>query len=99
MGNFTSSVDTGILTFFFEGELDTICCMEIGDKVLNQMKEHKEKVVFDLKGVDYISSSFIRLCGSAASLVTSSNISLVNMNKEIKKNLTKIGLAAVLNIK
>lgn len=99
MGKFNSSVSADILTFFFEGELDTLSCMEIKEKVLNQIKGHKGKVVFDLKGVEYIASSFIRLCGSASSLVTSANMSLVNMNKEIKKNLIKIGLASVLNIK
>lgn len=99
MGKYTSKIDAGVLTFFFEGELDTLCCMEIEEKVLTQIKSHKGKVVFDLKGVEYIASSFIRLCGSAASLVTSANMSIVNMNKEIKKNLTKIGLASVLNIK
>ncbi len=99
MGKFNSSVNADVLTFFFEGELDTLCCMEIEEKVLSQIKGHRGKVVFDLKEVGYIASSFIRLCGSAASLVSSSNMSVTNMNKEIKKNLTKIGLASVLNIK
>lgn len=99
MGKFNSRVSTDTLTFFFEGELDTLCCMEIEEKVLTQIRSHKGKVVFDLKGVEYIASSFIRLCGSTASLVGAKNMTVSNMDKEIKKNLTKIGLASVLNIK
>lgn len=99
MGKFNSCVTADALTFFFEGELDTLFCMEIEEKVLTQIKIHKGKIVLDLKGVEYIASSFIRLCGSAASLVGANNMTVSNMNKEIKKNLTKIGLASVLNIK
>ncbi|HBM15101.1 MAG TPA: hypothetical protein DD381_01940 [Lentisphaeria bacterium] len=95
--DFTCNEDTSI--FIFKGELDTLACMGFEEEVLTLVKTHKGKVAFDLQSVNYISSSFIRLCGSAATLVGSQNISLINLNKEIKKNLTKIGLASVLNIK
>ena len=99
MGEFNFTSNEGASTFIFKGDLDTMACMGFEEEVLTLIKTHKGKISFDLQNVNYIASSFIRLCGSAATLVGAKNISLINLNKEIKKNLTKIGLASVLNIK
>lgn len=98
MGKYTSNINNNILTFCFEGELDTLACMEFEEELLRSIKSHKGKTCFDMEKVNYIASSFIRLCGSAATFIGSKNLSLLNLNKEIKKNLTRIGLASVLNI-
>jgi anti-anti-sigma factor len=87
------------LVFYFEGELNTLKCLKIENNVMAEIKEHNGKVVFDMEKVNYIASSFIRLCGSAAYVVGGDNISLINLKKEIKKLLKKVGLASALKVK
>jgi len=86
------------LVFTFEGRMDTIKCMTAEKEVIENIDE-SDLVVFDLKGVDYIASSFLRLCGRASNTVNAGNFSIINVTPPVKKVFKIAGLADRLNIK
>ena len=45
----------------FSGRMDTMACMEIETIVNDKIDNHKGTVVFELKDVTYIASSFLYL--------------------------------------
>jgi anti-anti-sigma factor len=91
-----------IITFIFNGRMDTLA-MENLNKILQSeagLKEIKpeDKIVFDLRDVDYIASSFIRVCVSQAKQVGSERFSMANCQPFVKKTFKISGLDEVLNI-
>ncbi|MFO0794253.1 MAG: STAS domain-containing protein [Candidatus Brocadiaceae bacterium] len=90
----------------FTGRMDTIRsngAMEAFkkefDNVLSSGVIAKElRICFDLKDVDYISSSFLRLCKSATRDITQGNFSIINTGPEIMKVFKIAGLDSLLNV-
>jgi len=56
-------------------------------------------LVFDLKEVSFISSSFIRLCVAGKKRVRNGNFSITNCDPFIKKTFKIAGLDGILNVK
>ncbi len=56
------------------------------------------KVNFDLKDVDYIASSFIRICVTTAKQLGEGNFSISNTTPMIKKVFKVAGLHEILNV-
>ena len=81
----------------FSGRMDTTKCLEAERDVMRSI-ECARSVVFDLDGVEYIASSFLRLCGKASHKVSSGNFSLINVNPAVRKVFTIAGLAERLNL-
>ena len=82
----------------FESRMDTVKCMEAEKIVLVHIADAAE-VVFDLVDVDYIASSFLRLCGKSSNRVKAGNFSIINVKPAVKKVFKIAGLAERLNIK
>jgi len=55
-------------------------------------------IVFDLEGVNYVASGFLRLCMSAASKVEQGKFSVINTDPQIMKVYKIAGLDAVLKV-
>lgn len=87
----------------FAGHMDGLKTKEI-EAVLNQkiseMSEHKPylKVIFELGGVSYIASAFIRVCLATSKELKEGNFSVANTNPLIKKTFKIAGLDTVLNV-
>ncbi|MCF7790639.1 MAG: STAS domain-containing protein [Victivallales bacterium] len=94
----TLNRNDGTVNFVFEGRMDTIKCMSAEKDVVENINEN-DQVVFDLKEVDYIASSFLRLCGRASNTVGVENFSVINVSPSVKKVFKIAGLANRLNIK
>ncbi len=96
----------GIINCKFKGRMDTIRsngAMEAFKKefesLVNSGVSAKElKISFDLSGVDYISSSFLRLCMSSAKNINQRNFSIINTGPEIMKVFKISGLDGILNV-
>jgi anti-anti-sigma factor len=86
------------LIFVFDGRMDTIKCMNAEKEVIDSIQE-SDIIVFDLKNVDYIASSFLRLCGRASNTVAPGKFSIINLTPPVKKVFKIAGLADRLNIK
>ena len=96
------------LTCTFKGRMDTIVSAqlmaEIDSKYIS-LSENVDKdaplvfgIVFDLKEVNFISSSFIRLCVGAKKRVKDGRFSIRNSDPFIKKTFKIAGLDDILNV-
>lgn len=108
MMNFNYNETEKILTCLFSGRLDTIASIDLGNEIDGKISALKGtddpkvklegKIVFDLEGVNYIASSFIRICVSSARQVSNGNFSIINCEPFIKKTLKIAGLDDLLNV-
>ena len=82
----------------FEGQLDTAACQEWGEALIKQVQAARQPVVFDLHGISYVASMFLRLCVQAAKEVGAGNFSLVNVTPPVKRVFMMAGLDKQLNV-
>jgi len=86
------------LTCQFSSRMDTTACMEIENEINENIDNFQGQIVFELKDVTYIASSFLRFCGRTVKAVGCDNFTLVNAAPEIKKVFRIAGLVEHLNI-
>lgn len=102
MVTFNHNPDEKETTAVFTGRLDTLAAQTLGDIIRDNLpaKEGASgvKIKFDMKDVDYISSSFIRICVATAKQAGSGHFSMVNCQPFIKKTFNLSGLEDVLNV-
>ena len=100
----TFNYDAGekILTASFAGRLDTLAVQKLSEiiQVNLPMKDGKseDKIVFDLREVDYVSSSFIRICVNTAKQTGPGQFSIAHCQPFIKKTFKISGLDDLLNV-
>ncbi|HJO95166.1 MAG TPA: STAS domain-containing protein [Victivallales bacterium] len=81
----------------FDKRMDSTKCMDAEDKIMTEI-EGANEIVFDLNGVEYIASSFLRLCGKVSYKVGTENFSITNVEPSVKKVFKIAGLDKKLNI-
>ena len=81
----------------FKKRMDTIECNKIEADILNGLR-NTESIIFDLEGVEYVASSFLKICGKAANKVEAGNFSIINASPSVTKVFKIAGLADLLNI-
>jgi anti-anti-sigma factor len=87
----------------FEGRMDTIGCTEIDEQVIALLAEAERigedaSIIFDIASVDYVASSFLRICGRAAKAVKPGKFAMRNVQPAVKKVFKIAGLDRVLNV-
>lgn len=92
------TTDNSQLVCAFAGRMDTASCMEVKAEVKAKIAAYNGEVVFDMSDVDYISSSFLRICADAATTVGSEKFSIIKVNANIKRIFMIAGLVGKLNI-
>jgi len=108
MFDFDFDPDEKMLTCTFKGRIDTIISSQLSAELESKYISHSENkdkesplefgIVFDLKEVNFISSSFIRLCVAAKKRVKDGRFSIRNSDPFIKKTLKIAGLDEILNV-
>jgi anti-anti-sigma factor len=102
MVTFNYNEEEKIFTATFAGRLDTLAVQRISETVhINlPVKEGKyeDKIVFDLREVDYISSSFIRICVMVAQQAGPGQFSISHCQPFIKKTFKISGLDEMMNV-
>jgi anti-anti-sigma factor len=92
----------------FTGHLSADHSPEISEALNKKISEIKGpsqgspesfKIVFDLENVDFVASSFIRICISAFKEVGHENFSVINTRPIIKKTFAIAGLTDEMDIK
>ncbi|MCP4176280.1 MAG: STAS domain-containing protein [bacterium] len=83
--------DSGKIIYEFEGKMSRDQCVECEENVMNSMNDANE-IIFDLAKVDFITSSFLRLCGRASTKVSSGNFSIINTIPTVQKVFRIAGL-------
>jgi len=104
MTNLNYSIDIHQLNGDFEGKLDTVISQEFQpvleleiEKCKARKPNNNLKICFNFQGVEFITSTFIRICVASAKTVGKENFSIVNTNPLIKKTLKIAGLDEELN--
>ena len=96
------NADEKVTTLTFAGRMDTLAVMKLNEMIeadpLMKNLNPECKMVFDLRDVEYVASSFIRICVSHAKQVGSGQFSMVNCQPFIKKTFKISGLDEMLNI-
>ena len=103
MVEFHFEESTQTLLCRFEGRLDTVMSgtvTEAFNAELSGLKGKTEmlKIVFDLKRVDYVASSFLRLSLLAAKGVKKGNFSIINADPQVLKVFKIARLSSLLNV-
>jgi anti-anti-sigma regulatory factor len=83
----------------FTGQLTTMIMTEDGPSVEAKVGQVPDRsVVFELAGVSFVASSFLRLCVQTARKAGASWFSVRNLNPELKKVFVIAGLDKQLTI-
>ena len=102
MLKFNHNDEEKVITLTFTGRMDTLAVVKVLEMIETEpvMKNLKpeDKMVFDLRDVDYIASSFIRICVSQARQSGRGKFSMINCQPFVKKTFKISGLDGVLNI-
>ncbi|MCX6276602.1 MAG: STAS domain-containing protein [Bacteroidetes bacterium] len=102
MVTFNYNPDNKVFTVTFVGRMDTLAVQKISEIMQVNLpakdEKYEEKIVFDLNEVDYISSSFIRICVNVAKQTKSGQFSIAHCQPFIKKTFKISGLDELLNV-
>jgi anti-anti-sigma factor len=79
----TYTVNKENLVCSFSGSLHVENCSKIEQELYEKVKNANMPVIFDLKEVSYIASSFLRICRAVYKEI-GSNFSIINVNPSIR---------------
>ena len=109
MMDFDFNPEEKVLKCIFTGRLDTLVTSQISAELESKYMSLSENennsalldfsLVFDLKEVNFISSSFIRLCVSAKKRTRDGSFCILNSDPFIKKTFKIAGLDDILSVK
>jgi len=88
----------GKLICTFSQRLDTVHCSECEADLYLKMRQSKLPVTFDLQGIDYVSSAFLRICLGFAKEIGRENFSLINLCPSVKKVFKIAGFDQLMTI-
>ena len=80
------------LVVTFPDRMDTLACQKIENQMSQLCDQTDKSVTFDLTGVTYVSSAFLRICIKTVHAFGQEKVELVNMAPEIKKVFKISGL-------
>ncbi len=82
----------------FSGKIDSVACSKFESELIKKITEAEKPVVFDLAKVDYIASSFLRICIYVPKLIGTENFSIINVTPHVKKVFKLVGFDKHLGI-
>lgn len=91
--------ESGRLTCAFPQRMDTLACQQYERDVHPKVESAGKPVTFDLGGVGYVASSFLRICLRTSQSVGAENLVISNCAPEVKKVFKIAGLDKQLNIR
>lgn len=85
----------GDLTCKLEEKLDSLACQKLEWELDMRINEYHKNIVFDLENVEYISSTFIRICIKMVKLIGKERFYITHANPNVMNvfsmaNLTDI---------
>ena len=102
MVTFNYTPDDKVLTATFSGRMDTLAVEKLSEIIMVNFPvkggKSEDKIVFDLREVDYISSSFIRICVIVAKQAGPGQFQISHSQPFIKKTFKISGLDDILNV-
>lgn len=102
MFKFDYNTEEKVITVTFTGRMDYLAVTDllpiIESESILQNRDPEARIIFDVGGVEYIASSFIRLCLSYAKLAGPGKFSITNCQPFVKKTFKISGLDELLHI-
>ena len=97
--NFSYERDEEILTVKLSGKLNTDAANSFRNEILSTF-DGAQKVIFDLNGLEYISSSGLRILVMAMKKIRAQNgeMSIKNVGEQVKEVLDMTGFAQIFNV-
>ncbi len=86
------------LTIRFPQKMDTYNSQKLEEELQNKAPGTGKRIVFDLEGISFISSAFLRICFKAYKDSGEGNFSLINATSEVKKVLMIAGYDKFMDI-
>lgn len=98
--NITESIEGDIVLLSLNGRLDVNTSASLEAAFSKLVEQGKGKFVFDLQGLDYVSSAGLRSLLSAAKMikVIQGKLALVRMNENVKEVFDMSGFSAIFSI-
>ncbi|MDD5630138.1 MAG: STAS domain-containing protein [Elusimicrobia bacterium] len=89
----------GRLVVTFPERMDTLACEQHAHRIDEEVSQAQEPVTFDLAGVIYVSSSFLRICLRTAQAAGQDRFAMANVAPEVRKVFKIAGLESCLAIR
>jgi anti-anti-sigma factor len=86
------------LCVVFESRLDSFNCSKVESDLMKQIAETEKPIEFDLKEVEFVASSFLRICLSSFQKVGVDRFSIINMSPNVKKVFKIAGMDSLLTM-
>ena len=86
------------LVLTFPKKVDTAICGTFEAELAEKLKVENVVVVFDMTGVEYIASSFLRICLETAKQISTDRFTLINVPPFVQKVFKVAGLDEQLKI-
>jgi len=88
-------INNGVLECIFSGKLDTLSSQSIDTDLKANLNAEVKEVKFNLQQVEYISSSFLRICIATVRHTGKEKFSIINVSPTVLKvfqiaNLTEM---------
>jgi anti-sigma B factor antagonist len=90
--------NNGVLECHFSGRLDTLVSQTIDAELKTRLKPEIKDVIFDLSGVDYLSSSFLRICITSLRHAGKDHFKVINVSPTALKVFQIANLTEILQI-
>jgi len=90
------TTESGKLICVFEGRLDTVTAMKLENEVDIRIRQAKLPVIFDLGLVEFVSSSFVRICVAAVKAAGKDNFCIANAAPAVAKVFGILGMDSVI---
>lgn len=84
------------ITITFPGRLDTLTCQKLEPEILESVENSDLPIIFDMTGVDFIASSFLRICLRMVKEHSGRAFSVANVTPQVKKVFMIAGLQNLL---
>ena len=93
------TMESDRMTFTFPGRMDTLACEKYESQIETSIGGSGRPVTFDLTGVTYVASSFLRICLKTVAVAGKDRFELVHVCPEIKKVFKIAGLDQQLSVR
>jgi anti-anti-sigma factor len=91
-------INNGVLECRFTGKLDTLSSQTIDAELKGKLNAEVKEVIFNLLQVDYLSSSFLRICLSTLHHIGKENLHVINVSPTVLKVFQIANLTEILQI-
>ncbi len=88
----TYNSDAGQLVCVLPPRMDTVVCAECQEELLARVTAAAGPVVFDMAGVEYVASAFIRICLQAAKHAGAERFKLIHVSPNVHRVFKMAGL-------